>query len=338
MPAAGRAPWLGEAIDSILLQTFSEWELVIADDGVELPARRLAQRYGKRDPRIHIVDVPRSDRGIVGAQNAALAHARGEFVARMDSDDVAAAGRLGCQLALLESNSDLAAVAGRVRPFPRRAVGLGMQRYLDWQHSLGTPERKWLDRFVESPVVSPSMMYRRSLLVDELGGWHDLGWPEDFDLHLRMFEQGAGIGRVAETVLYWRQHSDQTSRRNGRYSKRNFMKARVHFLSRWLDRFVAKERPLWVLGAGPIGKDLARGLRGEGVDVVGFSDVDPNKVGNSVGRGSSARPVCSMDRLYALEPRPFAISAVGRPGVRERIRQDLRFHGWSESEDYVVAA
>jgi hypothetical protein len=95
---------------------------------------------------------------------------------------------------------------------------------------------------------------------------------------------------------------------------------------------------VWILGAGPVGKSLAKQLAHSGLVVAGLVDVDPRKIGGIVRDGDRSWSVTSMHELFAFSSRPFAIAAVGRPGGRKRIRALLARHGWIEMTDFVVAA
>jgi hypothetical protein len=173
------------------------------------------------------------------------------------------------------------------------------------------------------------------VLRERLGGWRAVDWPEDWDLFLRAFEAGLAITRLPQELLGWRLHDAQATRTDPRYSEASFCRARAHFLARMLR---ANAREVWLLGAGPVGKALARALADESAAVAGFAEIDPKKIGGSVRNRTRSWPVVSMPELLARKPRPVAIAAVGRSGARERIREHLDGHGWSEGCDYFVAA
>src|ERR1700733_1846708 len=97
MPFRGRDEMIAEAIDSIATQTFREFELVCVCDDVEETRSGTVAGLAQRDPRIRIV-VNDLGPGIVNALNAGLDHARGDFIARMDSDDISLQNRLALQV------------------------------------------------------------------------------------------------------------------------------------------------------------------------------------------------------------------------------------------------
>jgi glycosyltransferase involved in cell wall biosynthesis len=120
IPAYNRERYLADAIDSVLAQTFTDFEILIVDDGSRDRTVEIAQSY--RDPRIRIVRHERN-RGVAAARNTGVAEARGAYVAFLDSDDVAYPDRLARQVAFLDSHPDYAAVGA----------------WIDWMSEDGRP-------------------------------------------------------------------------------------------------------------------------------------------------------------------------------------------------------
>ncbi len=340
MPVRDASDWLVEAVESIRAQSMPSWELVCVDDGSRDASARLLEDLARRDARIRVLSTRTEARGIVAALNLALTAARGRAVARMDADDVAAPGRLAEQAALLDAEPELAAVSCRVEGFPAAELGDGMRRYLEWQNGLGDASELRRDRFVEAPIIAPTLLVRTVFLRDVLHGWIDRGWPEDWDLILRLHELGGSVARIPRILHRWRQHARQATRVDARYDAQRLLAARAHFLARFLSRVTRDgRRPPWLLGAGPVGKALAEALAREGCVVAGFADVDPNKIGNTVRRAGRRWPVTSMSELLAAGPDArYAVAAVGRAGARERIRELLSTAGWVEERDFIAAA
>lgn len=333
LPVRDGEPWLAAALASIRAQTDGAWELLAVDDGSSDGTRRLLEAWACDDRRVRILDS--RGRGIVAALNVALAAARAPLLARMDADDVCDRERLASQRAALETDPTLSAVTCQVSAFPRAQTGAGMLRYLEWQNALLDPDDLRRDRFIESPLVHPSVMMWTAAAL-RLGGWREVDWPEDWDLFSRAFEARMRIRRLPRVLYHWRQHDRQATRVDPRYAERRFRAARAHFLARRLrERGVGRRRALWVLGAGPVGKRLARALASEGVQATGFGDVDARKIGGRVG---GLFPVVHADALREMAERPFALAAVARPGARGRIRALLASWGWREGRDFYVAA
>ncbi|MFQ5479163.1 MAG: glycosyltransferase family 2 protein [Candidatus Binatia bacterium] len=351
MPFRDAREWIGDAIESLLAQDESDWELLAVDDGSDDGSAETVSALLRKDPRVRLLSA--RTRGLVAALNTGLAAARGEFVARIDADDICDTRRLSLQRRALESDASLFAVCCRVRAFPRAFVSDGIQRYLDWQNSLIDPAELWLERFIECPVLHPTVTMRTAVLRSTLGGWRDVSWPEDWDLFLRAFEKGLRISRLPDFLYHWRLHPRQSWRTMERYSLASFARARAHYLARFLAGnggrlqrrggrrlFPAREGVLrpWIMGSGPIGKALARALADAGCEIHGFADVDARKAGGLVHYRHWRWPVLSMSDFEALSTPGFALAAVGQAGARERIRDWLNERHWREGLDFLVAA
>ena len=118
MPVLNTASFLPEAIDSILGQTLGDLELIVVDDGSSDASREIAQAYAGRDSRVRCIALERDTSNLSGARasNAGVAAARGDVIARMDSDDLAAPDRLAVQLAFMRAHK-LAICGGRATTF-----------------------------------------------------------------------------------------------------------------------------------------------------------------------------------------------------------------------------
>jgi cellulose synthase/poly-beta-1,6-N-acetylglucosamine synthase-like glycosyltransferase len=265
--------------------------------------------------------------GIVSALNTAAAAARGELLARMDADDVSVSTRLERQVALMDAQPDLVACGTRVRYVPRDLVRDGALRYERWVNSVVTPEDMQRDLFVECPIPHPSLMVQRKSF-ELAGGYREMGWPEDYDLLLRLWEMGYRFGKVPEVLLEWRERPDRLSRTDSRYAEDAFRRCKVHFL-----RLRIVDRPVVVWGAGPVGKAFARTLQHASHDVVAFVDLDPRKIGQVI----HGAPVISPSAIDEYED-AFIVAAVGSADARAEIRESLRAAGFKEPEDYCAVA
>src|SRR5690606_37978741 len=209
LPCRNAAEHLPEAIASLEAQTYADFEVVAVDDGSTDATAALLEAWAARDGRIRVLRTP--PRGLVPALAGALDASAGELIARMDADDIAEPDRLARQVALPDASPDVVACGTRVRYFPRAAVRDGARRYEQWLNALTDPEELARDIFVECPIAHPTLVVRRAALL-AVGGYRDPGWPEDYDLVLRLWAAGGRLANVPAVLLRWRERPDRTSR------------------------------------------------------------------------------------------------------------------------------
>ena len=331
MPCFNAQSTLDEAIDSILKQTFSNFELIAVDDGsTDQTANRLRD-WAAKDPRVRILSL--SHAGIIEALNAGLVACKSELIARMDADDRAHPERLARQVDYLNGHPELAVVGSYVEAFPRKKVQEGFRRYVEWLNSLDTPELIARDIFVESPLTHPSAMIQASWLK-RVGGYQEHGWPEDYDLWLRLYVAGAQFGKVDKVLLEWREQPDRLTRTDSRYSVENFLRAKAHYLCQGP---LSDREAVVVWGAGQMGRRISKHLERCGAPLVAFVDIDPKKIG-SVKRGLPILSADDLPKLLKQYKDPVVLAAVGSRGARQLIREQLDEMGLVETKDYWAVA
>lgn len=327
LPCRDAAEHLPQAIRSLQSQTYSDFQVVAVDDGSTDDTPILLERWAAVDDRVQVLH--RESAGLPEALRAGVALCSGDLIARFDADDVAHPRRFAEQIALLSDQPDLAASGTHVRYFPRESVGWGARRYERWLNGLVQAESLARDIYVECPLAHPSAMFRRSAL-EEIGGYRSNGWPEDYDLILRLHGAGARLANVPKVLHFWREREDRISRTDSRYSPRAFRECKVHHL---LDAQLRGRHSVALWGAGRVGKAFAQALAGAGVRVGSFYDIDPAKIGQSVYE-TPVRHVAG-----ALRPSgEYLLVAVGAAGARELIRSQLDAAGLREPEDYRCVA
>lgn len=314
------------AVESVLTQSWRNLELLAIDDGSRDDGPDIMRRFAGLDPRVRRLSG--QGRGIVQALMLGLEHARGEYIARMDGDDICHTDRLAKQLAILEADMTLGVAGVQVEGFPAEALGEGMRRYIAWQNGLATVADHARELFVEAPLCHPSVMLRRRAL-DDVGGWRDVRGPEDYDLWLRLDEAGWGMAKVQSVLLCWRHRSGQLTFSDPRYSPERFRDAKAPFLARRVRRLGL---PLILWGAGPTGKRMARALEAQGLRPAFFVDIDPKKIG----RRARGVPIRGPD---AIHPGcGTVVAVVGARGARELIRANLTQRGFFEGSDFLFAS
>lgn len=327
LPVRDAAGTLVETIESLSAQTFHDFEVIAVDDGSRDGSPELLETWAGRDERVRVVR--QEGAGLVAALERARALAHAPFLARMDADDVAHPERLSRQHALLAARPELVGCGCLVEYFPPERVRAGARRYQTWINAAVTPDEIARAMFVECPLAHPTF-FLRAEAVATVGGYRDVGWPEDYDLILRLWAAGGSFAKVDAVLLRWREAPDRLSRTDPRYTLAAFVACKAHHLSRTL---LVGGRPAVVWGAGPVGKSIARALASASVRIEAFVELDPRKIGQKI----HGAPVLDPDA--GLRARgPLHLAAVGQEGARDRLVEMLSEAGLVELEDFVAVA
>ncbi|HAS42979.1 MAG TPA: glycosyl transferase family 2 [Microscillaceae bacterium] len=317
---------LSAAIESILTQTYQDFELVLVNNASTDQSLTIAQKFANQDSRITLIEEPQL--GIVYALNTGLNHIQTPYIARMDADDVALPSRLEKQVAFLDAHPEIALVSCVVQHRSTSVNTLGYQKYVEWINNLVTPTEISLNRFVESPLAHPSIMFRR-VAVEQWGKYKQGNFPEDYELWLCWLQAGAQMAKVPEPLLVWNDAPTRLSRTDARYLPKEFYQTKAHYLAQWLKTNNAYHPKVWVWGAGKLSRKRARMLAPLGVEIEGFFDVADHQ---------RLEVPCVH---YSKIPPPgkvFIVSYVGNWGAREEIRQYLLNAGYREGVDFILAS
>ncbi len=222
LPVFNAATTLNEALDSLAGQTLDKFEVIVVDDGSTDSSVEILNRWGVKDKRFHIIH--REHQGIVPTLNAGLEACRADLVARMDADDISHPQRLERQYRFMCSHPQVVLVACCVNTFSETGLEEGFRVYLEWQNSLLENEHIRREMFIESPFSHPSVMFRKHPVL-EVGGYRENGMPEDYDLWLRLYIQGARFAKLPDILLEWRDSPTRLTRSDPRYSLENFSEA-----------------------------------------------------------------------------------------------------------------
>ncbi len=198
MPVYNGEQFLCAAVDSILGQTFQDFEFIIVDDGSTDNTPVILEQYSNRDRRVIWQRKPKNE-GLVAALNSGLDHARGEYIARMDVDDISLPERLETQVRYLESNKEIGVVGSSAQVIDRWGRPLFVVKFPE-THSLIF----WSLHF-RCPIIHPTVMARRDFYLKAGGYSHEWPHAEDYDLWARMVYQSV-FHNLGEVLLQLRKH------------------------------------------------------------------------------------------------------------------------------------
>jgi glycosyltransferase involved in cell wall biosynthesis len=199
MPVRDGARFVAEAVESVLAQSYADFEFLIYDDGSKDETPRIVESYAERDARITLFRG--NAEGLAVWLREGVRRARGELVARMDADDVAHAERFARQIEFLDARPDVIAIGtdfSVVDP-ERRAIR---------RHS-APREHAEIDAELLNgngiAMLHPTLMFRREALLAAGNYRTDYPWAEDLELFLRLAERGR-LANLAEPLLDYRKH------------------------------------------------------------------------------------------------------------------------------------
>lgn len=223
MPAYNSEAFVGEAVASMLAQTFTDFELLIIDDGSTDSTRAVLEAI--HDSRLRLVANP-YNLGLIKTLNRGLELAAGHYIARMDADDVSAPERLERQVEFLESHPEVDVLGTMANLIDESGKTIG--KLADYPTE-ADDVRAYLLR--ECCLIHPTVMFRKDV-VRALGGY-DLSarHAEDYDLWLRLSDDHE-IANLPEALVSYRMHRNQVSVRNVATQHRGAQRCRSAALRR----------------------------------------------------------------------------------------------------------
>lgn len=200
------ARFVGQAIEGVLMQTFTEFELVIVDDASTDDSGAIVAQY--KDPRIRLL-VNEENVGQAAARNVAISHACGKYIAVHDADDVSAPHRLQAQIAYLDAHPEVVMVGSSAFVIDESGA-----RKATWTVPSDDLEIKWSMLFA-NPFVHSSVMMRSSILATTGGYSEEAQWDyvEDYELATRLAERGQ-VANLPGCLVSWREKPGSVSSRN----------------------------------------------------------------------------------------------------------------------------
>src|SRR6476659_8731511 len=194
MPVYNGMPYIRQAFDSVLQQTFADWQCVVVNDGSTDGTRDFLATLGDN----RFVVLHQENGGISAAVNHGLQHCTGQYIARLDADDIAVPTRLAEQVAFLDAHPEVALVGSQVVPMGSHGAGSSLK--LPTEH-----DAIMSDLIAARHAVAHSSVMMRTDVLREIGGYWSLSFGEEYDLMLRIGEV-AQLANLDSVLLQYRVH------------------------------------------------------------------------------------------------------------------------------------
>jgi glycosyltransferase involved in cell wall biosynthesis len=285
--------------------------------------------------RLRIVRTPH--RGLVAALNTGLATATGDLIARMDADDRAHPDRLARQRAFLLENPHIG-IVGSAAVTPPREGNAGYRRYTEWVNGLTHWRQIRRARFIESPLIHPTVMFRRDL-VDRHGGYREGPFPEDYELWLRWFAAGVKAAALPEPLLIWNDPPERFSRTPTAMQDRDaFYRIKAQYLAREVGE-ARRGRAVILWGGGRRTRRRFEPFEAALVETAGTEVAAIVDVAGGATRPFRGRRVPCISPGEVPPPREaYVVAGVGSIGVRMQIAAALARRGYRYERDWIAAA
>lgn len=258
MPVKNTEPYLHDCVNSIVQQSYLNWELIAVDDHSEDLSKEFLENFAEKDKRIKVF--VSKGKGIIAALQTGYEHSLGDVIHRMDSDDIMPHKKLETLLSKLQPG---VVTTGKVEYFSSEGViGDGFKTYAHWLNNIWRTGNGWIDIYRECPIASPAWAMMREDFV-RIGGFDSYEMPEDYDLAFRVFANRLNIHFIDEVVHLWRDSDDRTSRKESKYFPIAYYPLKVKY---FLKLDYNQNKNLVLLGAGKKGKLIARLLTEKGVE------------------------------------------------------------------------
>lgn len=319
IPAKNAGQTLRACLFSILEQSYSDWEVFLIDDDSKDGTWDIASEFSVIDPRF--ICVKNEGKGIIEALKTGYGHATGQYIHRMDSDDLMTVHKLKhLHQGLIKEKSDIC--IGRVKYFSAH-LGDGYKKYERWLNTMDHSSL-WNEIFLECCIPSPCWLMHRNCFSSYIQN-QELQYPEDYALAFIAFTQSWNVSIANHYVHLWRDHPNRASRNDAHYADPHFLELKMAFFMKY---FYQDNKQLVLLGSGNKAKKLARMLIDHGLS---FSWLTNSR--NRIGKGIYAIRIESIENYKANNPQEEQVLiGISAPPDREEIIKKLWVQGYKYNQ------
>lgn len=330
MTTYNSAAHVEETINSILNQTFEDFEFLIVDDGSTDNTVAIIKNY--QDKRIHLIE--HSDNQGVGARlSKALELVNTPYIAKVDSDDISHPQRFEKQLAYLQANPQLDIIKCLFEYFPDNDAVAQSERYRQSKavkekehNAINTPEliSEHLPRW---NCIIHTTYFAKTAVIKTVG-YPEQRIGEDYSLFYRALAAGYMIGCLQEYLIKMRISDFSVTTQSG--TSDYFMETLIPLKQKVLEALYTQHQGFWIYGTGGLGRATCKALIKEGYTIKGF--LTREKQANIVLDDGHEFPVKNIESSQAK-----GILVAAQP-VRAEICQLLQKKGFVEHQDFMVIA
>ncbi|MEP1095441.1 MAG: glycosyltransferase family 2 protein [Cyclobacteriaceae bacterium] len=323
MAVKNTEPYLPECLDSIMAQTYSNWELVAVNDHSTDRTPEILEEYSEKDVRIKVFHSKRHK--LIPTLKEGYQHVQGTLINRMDSDDKMPHHKLEALVNEWQKYGKGTVIAGGTEHFVDEGeVGGGFLKYERWLNYVAAKGTHYEEIYQECVIPSHCWIIHKEDF-DSVGGFEPEVYPEDYDLCFRFYKEGLTVIGIDKILHHWRDRSNRISRTWEEYKDNRYFALKIPYFYE-LDRDPARPLVLW--GAGKNGKDLAKMILEKEKNFVWVCD-NERKIGKDI-YGVRMR---HFNEIPNLE-NPQILLVVTSPEGKMEIRRQLTQWGKEPRKDF----
>ncbi|MEN8139179.1 MAG: glycosyltransferase [Bacteroidota bacterium] len=323
MAVKDTAPYLHDCIDSIIDQTYQNWELIAVNDHSSDETPIILQEYANKDSRVRYYNSDKPK--LIPTLQVAYAQAKGTLINRMDSDDKMPDYKLQVLVDEWNKYGKGSVIAGGTEHFVDDGeVGDGFIKYENWLNNVAKTSTHYQEIYTECVIPSHCWIIHRDDF-NEVGAFDPLVYPEDYDLCFRFYKKELNVIGIDKILHHWRDRSNRISRTWEEYKDNRYFDLKLRFFYE-LDR--DKSRPLVLWGAGKNGKDMAKLLQSYG-DTFHWMCDNNNKIGKDI-YGVKMKHFNDIENIANAQ----IMVVVSSPEGKKDIKKQLESWGKEPVKDY----
>lgn len=322
--------FINESIDSILNQTYQDFEFIIVNDGSTDRTRDIIESYD--DERIKLYNFE-ANQGVGPALNYGLSKARGKYIAKADADDIFISSRLEEQKDYLDKNNDVALVGGLIEFFPHNENVKLSNRYKIFKSIKEINKNRNLqaediaEKLYWYCCMNHTTIMGYKKIIEEVG-YINLAMGTDYNLFYKLNKKGYKMVNLNKVFAKMRVTNTSITAQN-----REFYYRKSLFLIKKEEiyKLFGQSNGVYIWGAGSMGRNLLYALRENNLAVKGFIDRDNKKVGNKI----KGKEIFSSDIIRRNVSENKKIIVASQPGKFD-IANYLDDKGFIHLRDYLV--
>lgn len=320
--------FIRDSVSSILNQTFKDFELIIVDDGSTDGTVGIIESF--HDKRIRLFRLP-ENKGVGAALKFGLVRAEGKYIAKADADDINRLDRLDKQKTFLDRNPDIELVKSLIKYFPndeaaRKSPKYQAKKINEKEKNLVVTSEDIHEKLYWYCCIPHTTIMCRSESIKAVG-YDELRICEDYKLFFQMNKRGYKMATIPEVLVHTRVIGTSITAST---EARELLRQVFEIKKEEVLRLFAKNEPVYIWGAGGMGRNLLQFIRNEGYQVAGLLDRDPGKQGSEI----DGVPVFSPE-FFSVKKDGCKLLVASQPG-RFEIVEHLKKIGYKHLEDFVV--